>query len=65
MNKKRIRHCFNVILSEAEKATCKDLHHKKSHQHEHDEACPAEYELYKCAHEAREYLRSVGVLTND
>lgn len=57
MNKKELRHALNQVLSHAENARCKDLHHKPKHRHSCDVLCPAEYELQKQAHLVREYMK--------
>jgi len=61
MTKKQIRYSFNRVLVAAESMECEDLHHKKSHQHEQDELCKAEYELHKHCHVMREYMKENNI----
>lgn len=61
LTKKQIRYSFNRVLMAAENIKCDDLHHKKTHQHEHDELCKAEYELQKHCHIVREYMREKNI----
>jgi hypothetical protein len=55
---KKLRHSFNRVIESAEKLECKDLHHKKSHQHDSDFMCPALYELQRHVYLVKEYLKS-------
>ena len=57
MNKKEIRHAFNVLIAHAENATCDDLHHPTKWRHADDKVCPASYDLHKQANLLREYMK--------
>lgn len=59
MTKKEIRHSLNVVLDTVENLKCEQLHHKTKQQHEPDEVCPAEYELYGHCNNVREYFKEV------
>ena len=61
MNKKELRHSFNQVIEAAGKIRCKDLHHKKSHEHEFDEMCPVEYELQRHAFNLRKHMKEIGL----
>ena len=61
MNKKKIRHAFNHVVSVAEDATCESLHHTNSQKHEHDEVCKAYCELSRQIHILREYMKDNGI----
>ena len=56
MTKKKLRFAFNSVLNIAEKAECKDLHHKKGQYHNHDFICPVEYEIGKNIEIVRQYM---------
>ncbi len=56
MNKKRLRYCINTLIDLASKAECKDLHHKKSQQHELGFVCPVEYEIGKIISEVEKFV---------
>ena len=57
MNKKKVRYSLNFVLGKAQGLTCKDLHHRKSQQHEIGYVCPAEYELAKNIAVIDEYIK--------
>jgi hypothetical protein len=57
MNKKEIRHAFNVLITHAENAKCVDLHPPKKWTHSHDELCPAAYNIHKQANILRDYMK--------
>ena len=54
---RKLRHAFNVVLSEAENARCENLHHAKKHRHESGEMCPVEYHIQRQAFLVREFLK--------
>jgi hypothetical protein len=61
MSNKKLRFSFNKIIEAAGKLKCEDLHHKKAHLHNHDEMCPAEYELQKHAFILRKYMKDNSI----
>jgi len=61
MNKRKLRYSFIQIINAVENLKCEDLHHKKSHEHDHGEMCPVEYDLYRHAHIIREHMKEIGL----
>lgn len=61
MNKKELRHAFNQVLSYADSAQCKDLHHKPKQRHSCDVMCPSEYELQKQVCLIREFMKENNI----
>ncbi len=61
MSSRKLRYSFNKVLSIAENVECKDLHHKKAHQHKNDEVCLAEYEMHRHVYIIREYMNKEGI----
>lgn len=62
MNQKQLRYALIRVIEFAERAKCKNLHHKKLQLHPADEMCPAEYEMQKYANAVREYAKSNGLI---
>ena len=62
MKKKEINYAHSVIFKEINNLRCKDLHHKKKHQHKEDVVCPVEYHLHRQMYIITEAMREAGLI---
>lgn len=58
-SKKEKRYAINYVLDLAGSVECKDLHHKKKHQHKNDELCISEYHRDRQIYLVREMLKEL------